>query len=539
MTDSTHEQVTRTTDDGGLGRQHRLAQRRLDALRQAVGQSSAGQNGSVDEAVDALAAELDAMTATQEALRRQNEALRQQRAERRWLLKASRAVLECHAFEDAARQIFDAARRTTGAVSGYVALFNEETGGNEVLFLEAGGLPCEVDPELPMPVRGLRAEAYAKAEVVYDNDFERSAWMDFIPPGHVTLHNVLFAPLPLDEGVVGVIGLANKPGGFTENDARTARLFGDMAAIALHRVRTEEALRESNRDLTRFARAISHDLQEPARMVEIFLELVQSHAENKLDDEARQFLDYAAQSAKRMRAMIGALLDLSRVQSRGQALEAVDADQVLALTLRALAPVIDERRAEVISDPLPWVRADPIQLGQVFQNLIANAVKFCREDTAPRVHISARPFSSGVGGHADAGSRSESILPPSGSPHRGEDDEDDGFPSGGKDDGDENSIRHGEDQGIRRGYWVISVRDNGIGIDPAHAEWVFEIFKRLHTEEEYPGLGMGLALCKRIIERHGGRIWVDSETGTGSTFRFTLPAVDDDPSHPHREVGAE
>ena len=453
----------------------------------AMDQAFEGQHGMIQQRLDVLQRQNEDLEQAREKLERALIEAQQQHAEMRWLFEASQAVLDCHTFVEAAQRIFEAARRATGAVSGYVALLNEETGENDVLFLESGGLPCEVDPDLPMPVRGLRAEAYADAAVVYDNDFERSRWIAFIPEGHVALHNVLFAPLTLDEKVVGVIGLANKPGGFTAYDARTAKHFGDMAAIALSRIRTEEVvqryaadLRESNRDLKRFADALSHDLREPVRMVEIFLELLQKECGGQLDDRARQFLDYAVESAGRTRAMVGGLLDLSRVQSRGRALAEVDTGKVLDLTLLALTGMIHERGAEVTRDPLPRVRADAAQLGQVFQNLIANGIKF-QKDGVPRVHVSARRLS----------------------PSAEEDQE-------------------------AHGIWCFSVQDNGVGFDSGEAGHIFEIFKRLHTEDEYPGLGIGLALCKRIVERHGGRIWAESEPGAGATFFFTLPAVRDD-----------
>jgi len=175
--------------------------------------------------------------------------------------------------------------------------------------------------------------------------------------------------------------------------------------------------------------------------------------------------------------MIDALLDLSRVKTRGRPFEPVDTGALLMRTLRVLERVIEESGAEVTQDPLPTVRADAAQLGQVFQNLIANAVKFRREGVAPRIHVSA------TGPRARGG---DDVASP--------------------------------------GQWIFSVRDNGIGIDPNQADRIFEVFQRLHTEEEYPGLGMGLALCKRIIERHGGRIWAESAPDGGSLFCFTLPA---------------
>jgi signal transduction histidine kinase len=460
---------------------------RLEVLRQQISRVPPSQQALIEAAMEALDLSLAEMEAAQATLVRQRRALQQaqqRRDEMRWMLDASQAVLDCHTFEAAARRIFNAACQMTGAVSGYVALLNEETGENEVLFLEAGGLPCEVDPDLPMPVRGLRAQAYRRAEVVYENDFEDSEHRAFIPPGHVTLRNVLFAPLTLEGKVVGVIGLANKPVDFTEDDAQATSVLGDMAAIALSRIRTEEIvnryaldLRRSNEDLARFAGAISHDLREPVRMVEVFLELLQTELLGTLDDKPQQYLDYAVESASRMRAMINALLDLSRVRSQGRELEKVDAERVLELTLVALGRVIEERGAGVTYDSLPTVRADPAQLGEVFQNLIANAIKFQEEDAVPRVHVSARR------------------LPASSQQDEGE------------------------------GAWCFSVQDNGIGFDPQQAGHIFEIFKRLHTEEEYPGLGMGLAICKRIVERHGGRIWVESEPGVGSTFNFTLPTA--------------
>ena len=161
------------------------------------------------------------------------------------LLEAAQAVLECQRFEDAARRIFDACRALTGAASGYVALLSDDGEENEVLFLEAGGLPCYVDPELPMPIRGLRAEAYVSGKVVFDNAFMNSDWVRFLPPGHVEMRNVLFAPLIIDGKVQGIMGLANKPGDFTTDDARIAQAFGNLAAIALRRVRIEEELRKS------------------------------------------------------------------------------------------------------------------------------------------------------------------------------------------------------------------------------------------------------------------------------------------------------
>ena len=149
------------------------------------------------------------------------------------MLECSNAILTHSEFEQAARVIFDHAKNLIGATAGYVALLSEDGMKNEVLFLEAGGLPCTVDPRLPMPIRGLRARSYRTGEVVFENSFSNSEWMAFMPKGHVTLDNVMFAPLKIEGKAYGLIGLANKPGGFTENDARMATEFGKFTAIAL------------------------------------------------------------------------------------------------------------------------------------------------------------------------------------------------------------------------------------------------------------------------------------------------------------------
>lgn len=153
------------------------------------------------------------------------------------LLKGARAVLEQTDFETTARRVFDICSAVIGSCSGYVALLSDDGTENEVLFLEAGGMPCTVDPDLPMPIRGLRETAYRTNRTVYDNDFMHSQWMQFMPKGHVMLKNVMFAPLVIEGTTVGIMGLANKPGDFTENDARIASGFGELAAIALQNSR--------------------------------------------------------------------------------------------------------------------------------------------------------------------------------------------------------------------------------------------------------------------------------------------------------------
>ena len=228
---------------------------------------------------------------------------------------------------------------------------------------------------------------------------------------------------------------------------------------------TAEELRRSNGDLEQFAYVASHDLQEPLRMVTGFLQLLQRQYSGKLDANADKYIDFAVDGAKRMQTLINDLLAYSRVGTRGQQATTTAADAALRQALVNLRASIEETAAEITSGKLPVVRADEGQLVQLFQNLIGNAVKF-RGPSPPQVRVEARRQDGG---------------------------------------------------------WLFTVADNGIGIDPEFRQRIFVIFQRLHARGQYAGTGIGLAICKRIMDRHGGRIWVESQPGHGSIFHFTLP----------------
>ncbi len=228
---------------------------------------------------------------------------------------------------------------------------------------------------------------------------------------------------------------------------------------------TAESLARSNKDLEQFASVASHDLQEPLRTVSGFVQLLQRKYANQLDAEADTFIEYAVDGTKRMESLIKDLLAYARVGTRGLELIPTDAGAALRRALDNLHATIQETGAEIPYGELPTVRADGTQLAQLFQNLIGNALKF-RGEATPKVDVGA--------------CREEDC-------------------------------------------WRFSVRDNGIGIDSKFQDQVFEMFRRLHTHKQYAGTGIGLAICKKIVERHGGRIWVESEPGQGATFSFTLP----------------
>lgn len=248
-----------------------------------------------------------------------------------------------------------------------------------------------------------------------------------------------------------------------EDHMRTARKLAK---------RTEE-MERSNKDLQQFAYVASHDLQEPLRMVSSYVQLLQRRYQGRLDADAEDFIGFAVDGATRMQRLIQDLLSYSRVNTHGNPPSPIDAGKVLSQVTTNLRLAIDESGARITHESLPVVEADATQLVQLFQNLIANAIKFCSE-IPPQIHVSAEK---------------------------------------------------------KDPYWVFSVRDNGIGLDPEFADRIFTIFQRLHSRKDYPGTGMGLAICKRIVERHGGSIWVKSAPGAGSTFYFTLPFIQSESLH--------
>jgi PAS domain S-box-containing protein len=225
-------------------------------------------------------------------------------------------------------------------------------------------------------------------------------------------------------------------------------------------------LESSNAELEQFAYVASHDLQEPLRMVASYTQMLARRYQGKLDEDADEFIAYAVDGATRMQALINDLLAYSRVGTRGREFEPTDTAAIVDQVMADLNLAAEEAGAQVTRGPLPIVRGDTVQLGQLFQNLIANAIKF-RGERPPVVDVTAR--------------------------------------------------REGT-------MWRFAVRDNGIGIDPEYSERIFVIFQRLHARAEYPGTGIGLAICKKIVERHGGRVWLESRPGEGTTFWFTIPA---------------
>ncbi|MCA9705830.1 MAG: PAS domain S-box protein [Myxococcales bacterium] len=227
------------------------------------------------------------------------------------------------------------------------------------------------------------------------------------------------------------------------------------------------ALERSNRELEQFAYVASHDLQEPLRMVASYTQLLAQRYWDDLDDRAHKYIDYAVDGAKRMQNLINDLLHLSRVETEGRPLVPVSLEEVLDRVLSDLHGVLTDTGGEVTRGPLPTVEADPGQMGQLLQNLVGNGLKFHRKGVKPHVHVSAD--------------------------------------------------RKGDE-------WVISVRDNGIGIESEYHEDVFGLFRRLHGRGEYSGTGIGLSITKKIAERHGGRVWLESTVGEGSNFSIALPA---------------
>ena len=285
----------------------------------------------------------------------------------------------------------------------------------------------------------------------------------------------VFLPVKSSEGIIGVLDIISlEADHFTPERVNALTAIGGGLGMLLENARLYDLLEHhadelarSNADLQQFAYVASHDLQEPLRMVTTYMQILEEEYKGQLSADADRYIKYAVDGATRMGDLIDGLLGLSRVNTQKVQPVPTDCNELVGQVIADLGQVIEESGAVVTSGDLPVVSGDSTQLGQLFQNLISNGIKF-RGDAPARVHVEAQE---------------------------------------------------------RGGEWVFSVRDNGIGIAPRHRERIFQMFQRLHTRAEYPGTGIGLAICYKIVQSHGGRIWVESSVGEGSTFYFTIPAA--------------
>jgi len=302
------------------------------------------------------------------------------------------------------------------------------------------------------------------------------------PEGHIKVQRHATIPVIHHDKVIGLLQVANKDSDYTQDEVDLMESLAASIAPILaarmernqeERLRTEAErllegkvveLERSNKELEQFAYVASHDLQEPLRMVSSYTQLLEKRYKDKLDEDAHDFIGFAVDGANRMQRLINDLLDYSRVTTRGTPFQKLDLSSIMGQVIVNLHQKISETQAMIVNDDLPFVKGDESQLIRLFQNLIDNAIKF-RGETSPRITINATT----------------------------------------------------EDKMV-----TISIHDNGIGIDEIYSDRIFTIFQRLHGKDKYPGTGIGLAICKRIVERHGGSIWFTSEGGKGTTFWFTL-----------------
>jgi signal transduction histidine kinase/DNA-binding response OmpR family regulator len=374
-----------------------------------------------------------------------------------------------------------AARKIVGAKYAAVGILNE--GKNTLCQFFASGMNDEDArriSDLP-PTKGVLGDLLTGRRAIRLRNLDRDLEVSEVQGAG----SFLGTPILTRSRVYGWLFLTHKltADQFNDKDERLAATLAAQAAVAYENAiryieiqqqaavleqrvkeRTVE-LNRSNADLEQFAYVASHDLQEPLRMVSSYCQLLEQRYKGKLDEKADKYITYAVDGATRLRRLINDLLEYSRVGTRIKELKPVDSQRAFAQAFANLHKLIEETNAVVMSDPLPTVIGDELQLVSLFQNLIGNAIKFQGEES-PRVYVSAE--------------------------------------------------RKGDDH-------VFTVQDNGVGIDPQFFDRIFVIFQRLQTTTKYPSTGIGLAICKKIVERHGGRIWVESEPGKGSAFYFTFP----------------
>lgn len=386
--------------------------------------------------------------------------------------------------------VTDVAKELTGAEFGSFFYNVENEKGESYSLYTLSGAPREAFEQFHMPRNTAIFEPTYRGQGVVRSDditrdprYGRNAPYYGMPEGHLPVRSYLAVPVVSRSGKVlgGLFFGHPSPARFTSRHEAIVTGIAAQAAIAIDNAhlfeetrRTQrkleqanEELKRANSDLEQFAYSASHDLREPLRNVAIYSQMITRKYAAKLDEQGHQFLGYVMDGARRMDALVNDLLAYTRAGETGDngAKEKTSASDALQTALSNLLNVVMETQAEITYEELPELNVRRVHLQQLFQNLIGNSIKY-RSKEIPRIHISA---------------------------HK------------------------------KENTWLFSVKDNGIGIEPEYRERVFGIFKRLHREEEYPGTGMGLAICQRIVERYRGRIWVESEFGRGATFFFTLP----------------
>ena len=446
---------------------------------------------ALQRAVQSLQKEINERRRVQEALRESEEAARRLAQENAIFAEIGRIISSTLNIDEVYDRFAAAVRRLIHFDRISICTIDSEQQTVTVSWalgsVRLGRMPGDV---FPLCQSDQREFLQTRSSVFMQTENKREIEERFpflLPSFQYGFRSFISVVLIAKDQVIGTLNLRSfKANAYTERDLKIVENIGFQISGAITnallfsaRKRAEEALKvttqelaRSNRDLEQFAYVASHDLQEPLRMVTSYVQLLAKRYKGKLDADADDFIHFAEDGAVRMWKLINDLLTYSRVGTHGKELEPTNCETALLQTLDNLKVAVEENQALVTHDALPTLTADNLQLIQLFQNLIGNAIKF-RGDEPPRIHVSASRNGNG---------------------------------------------------------WIFSVRDNGIGIAPEYAKRIFIIFQRLHSREKYAGTGIGLSICQRIVERHGGHIWVESELGKGATFYFTLPASRTEPA---------
>ncbi len=413
--------------------------------------------------------------------------LRSKVAETESLYNGTKAILEDADFNTTARRLFDICSKLIGGAAGYVAMLSEDGSENKLLFLESGGLSCDVSPDLPMPVRGLRQEACKSGTTVYENDFSRSEWMKYMPEGHVRLENVLFAPIRIDSKTAGLMGIANKPGGFTDYDARIAQTFGELAAISLRNTLSQENIREKERRLRQtqklealgaLAGGIAHDFNNILFPIVGFSEMIREDL--PVGDPLHEYVDEILTATERARDLINQILSFSRQAEKEitHIKPQFIVKEIMKLIRSTLPATIDIRRD--IDPDCKSILADPTHIHQIVMNLATNAYH-AMEDSGGVLSV-----------------RLQNILI----------DKDSEF---------KEKLKPGS-------YVCLTVSDTGEGMSPRTVEKAFDPYFTTRTGDK--GTGLGLSIVHGIVKSYSGDIFVNSAIGEGAEFKVFIPAVE-------------